>query len=116
MRRVLKLQGGICCDGLVFYTLEGQNKKVLCLVELKASDIDHAVKQIITTYKHLKQALENSSSRDYLKQLTWKAYIHYHGSSQRQIKLCKTELERVFGKNNGDITRDKDLGPFLRKP
>lgn len=114
-RQGLNIQGLICCDCLVFYAREAEKKKILCLVELKGSNLKHAVKQITTTHKHLKEALQHSSGRDHLKHVTWKAYIFQHGQSPKDTIRYKAQLEEAFGKNNVEILRKEDIGPFLRK-
>ena len=118
VRQGLKIQTMLCCDGLIFYSRDNEQDKVFCLVELKGNKLEHAVKQIVTTRDYLQQALAQTLASSYLKRIRWKAYIYQHGSSQReQIKLYRTQLENVYGFDRGhtEISRNSDIGDFLRK-
>lgn len=104
------------CDYLVFYKNEG--KTILCLVELKGKNVDHAVDQIAHSYKHLSQLLKQ---RDVdMKHITWKAYICCNAHSPlTQSKQPANTLKELFGHNNFGIVRDRgredEFGKFLRK-
>jgi hypothetical protein len=115
VRQSLQIQGHLC-DGLVFFSR--QDEKVLCFVELKGSDLDVAVAQVISTHKQLKQALEQSlkrmSCQTQMNLISWKAYIRLRGGSPKDVKHYKKQLEETFGKGNYDIKEDRDLGRFLR--
>lgn len=107
---------GSICDLVVFY-VRGHNK-VICLVELKGSDIERAIEQVTSTRRFLQESLRQLAKckefRSHLRQIEWKAYIHPHGSVPRDTKrLCKP-LQQDFGKGNFDISRKEDLGEFLR--
>ena len=110
LRQDLGIVGAIC-DLLVSYAKE--NKKLLCLVELKGKNLRRAVEQVANTYKYLRKSL----SQPQLQQIKWKAYIHQHGSSPSKTDRdwIKNRLERGFGKNNYCVSRASDLGNFLRQ-
>ena len=101
--------GGKICDLLIFYAPNGSDKKVLCLVELKGSDITRAVKQIKSTYLSLKSTF----IRTHLQEIEWKAYVLTAGSSPRNIKENKKCLIETFGRNNCNISRISDLTGFI---
>ncbi len=119
VRQYLGLQGKIC-DGLVFYTRKDENKKIFCLVELKGSNLNDAVDQVISSYVQLKKSLEQSLTNmsseklPLLGMINWKAFIRLRGGSPKDVKRHKKRLEATFGRGNYDIKEDKDLGKFLR--
>jgi hypothetical protein len=117
VRQGLKMQEMLCCDGLIFYSHDSEQEKVFCLVELKASDLEHAVKQIVTTRDHLKQGFAKTFARSYFEQVTWKAYIYYRSTAPTEIKIYRSQLENTysFGEGNADISRNSDIGDFLRR-
>ncbi|MEA2045364.1 MAG: hypothetical protein U9N48_02385 [Euryarchaeota archaeon] len=108
LREDLKIEGKIC-DLLIFYAPKGSDTKVLCLVELKGSDITRAVKQIKSTY----QSLKSTFNRTHLQEIEWKAYVLTTGSSPRNIKENKNRLIETFDKKNCDISRKSDLTGFI---
>lgn len=60
VRQSLNIQGKIC-DGMVFYLRN--DERTICFVELKSSNLDDAVHQVISTYKQMKDVLEQSLRR-----------------------------------------------------
>ena len=114
------------CDGLIFY--QSGSKQILCLVELKGSDIEHAVHQILNTYNFLQELLKESLQstkvgRSLLSQVTWYAYIcQRKRSSAPSMKSNKHKiqkyqhiyklLENTFTKYK--IQKNSDIGTFLR--
>lgn len=109
-----------CCDGLIFYTHDkNQQKRVICLVEMKSDDPGEASQQIGKTYEHLKTLLkqdcQNCSTS--LKNITWKACIYRHGPTPKDQSIVKS-LIADFGFAKGNITllnpQENDIGPFLR--
>jgi len=104
----------VICDLLVYYSTKDSDKK-LCLVELKGSDIKHAVKQIIGTKDRTENLLKK---RGNYQNINWKALIVHSGSAPRQWKSKKlrTELDSAFGKGNYYMVHKMkyDLGDFIR--
>jgi hypothetical protein len=110
------------CDCLIFFGRTNQADKIseetFCLVELKGSDLKHAMKQISNTYDHLWKSLEDSPCKNNLGGIRKKAYIYKHGNTPKESKdkdfvVLRKELESKF-----DVfahRRDSDIGPFLRK-
>jgi len=45
------------CDGLVFYSQDEKAEKVVCLVEMKSTNIAEAANQLISTKEHIEQLL-----------------------------------------------------------
>lgn len=45
------------CDGIVFYAKKGDSNKVICLVEMKSTNIDAVTAQIQKTKLHIEQML-----------------------------------------------------------
>lgn len=105
------------CDYLVFYAKEG--KTVLCLVELKGNDTDHAIEQILSTYSHIQSRLNELRGKACwppIQQITWKAYVCCSAkSSISYTKSYAARLEKTFKKGNFKITHEDELGDFLRK-
>ncbi len=105
-------------DGLIFYAKDGQDDKVICLVEMKGTNISVAAEQIKSTREHIKELLyaecEGSCNRE-LQRIKWKACLYHHGTSLDDIgKFLKqlrgqgfAEVERFSSDNN-------NAGPFLR--
>lgn len=101
---------GVICDLLVAYAKE--NKKLICLVESKGKNIKRAVEQIINTFNHIRKFLKQAQ----IDPINWKAYIYQHGSSPNRTDRdwIKNQLEKVFGQGNWRVSRDSNLGNFLR--
>ena len=94
VKRGLGLQDRRCCDGIIFYSHD--TRKVICLVEMKSGSLGEAEEQIKSTYERLQVLLreECKHCNDYLKQITWKAYIHRAtGGPSRQAEECVEKLE-----------------------
>ncbi len=80
----------------------------MCLVELKGSDVQKAVQQVVNTKKSIKL------QRSLVGQVEWKACIVLHGSAPKRFKQFKRELDQEFGRGNCQIVRNGDLGNFSR--
>lgn len=126
-----------CCDGVIFYT-SGQ-LKVICLVEMKHSDIKAAAEQIKQTYNVLRQRLQKDVLRqklqgkcdvckevrecsfckqikDIFNGVIWRAYVYCSAASPlMDTDKCKTELLKCFDKSNIAISGNTDITDFLRK-
>ena len=101
IRRDLGIQGE-ACDLIIYYA--SKKRRSICLVELKGSDIGHAVEQISNTYNHIKQRLydavpPDTEARSSLHKITWKACIRFSGSAPQDIKKYRDKLDRLFPKS-----------------
>ena len=116
LRQDLGIVGAIC-DCVVYY-VKG-DKKVLGLVELKGSNLDRALDQIMNTFQCLRQSLRactlRRDCRPCFLQIDWRAYVHIHGSAPRNTKQASRLLTQAFGKAKFAITRERNLGSFLRQ-
>lgn len=128
-RQALKIQSNALtekkryiCDCLIYFGRKNRAGKVFeetfCLVELKGSDLKHAMKQILNTHDHLWQSLEESPCKNSLESITKTAYIYKHGTTPKESKdkdfvALRRELEAKF--DNFAHRRDSDIGPFLRR-
>lgn len=115
------LSRGNICDCLIFLGKRGTNpgayEEMFCLVELKGSDLEHAMRQIINTHNHLWILLTSSPCKEILQKIVKKAYIYQHGNTPKETKHLKdlrNQLIGIFG-SNFEHGRNSDLGPFLRK-
>src|SRR6266516_7639533 len=45
------------CDGLVFYSQDGKTDRVICLVEMKSTNVEGADEQLISTKKYITELL-----------------------------------------------------------
>ncbi|MDJ0735259.1 MAG: hypothetical protein QNJ47_14575 [Nostocaceae cyanobacterium] len=109
LRQVLKIdrQNMKICDLIVFYGKD--NHRVICFVELKGSDLERAVEQVENKYKSLTNIL-SSRCNSFIS----KAYIKTNSSAPQEIKQYQEQLSTTFGKNNYDISKNSDLGDFIR--
>lgn len=129
-RQALKIQSNalterkrVICDCLIFWCRKNQtgnvSEETFCLVELKGSDLKHAMKQILNTHDHLWKSLESSPYKNKLRDIRKKACIYKHGNTPKESKdkdfvALRKELESKFDGNFAH-SRDSDIGPFLRK-
>ena len=97
------------CDLIVFYAKE--NERIICFVELKGCDIKTAKEQVINTYTYLDKALKQS---DPSLTFTAKTYILSKSSMPQELDKYKKELKDKFDEGNYDISKNSDLGNFLR--
>ena len=86
-----------CCDGIIFYhSTDKENSGTICFVELKGNDIQHAVEQILQTYKIIKTALSDVQiSTD---KISWKAVIISSASKPKNIASVLKPLTDKFEK------------------
>ncbi len=103
----------IICDLLIYYSTDGSNKKI-CLVELKGSDIKHAIEQLTRTREKTNNCLKSKYQN-----IGWKAIIVHRCSAPNQFKSAslKKRLDNAFGKGNYSMehTTNFDAGEFIRK-
>lgn len=104
------------CDGLIFYTNDGTQERVICLVEMKHENIDEAAEQIKATRDVIKKLLEDECSSYCPKELhriKWKACFYRYGSAPEDVLNVKRQLTGFSG--IADFTsNNNDAGPFLR--
>ena len=100
-----------CCDGIIFYhSNDKKSSGTICFVELKGNDIQHAVEQILKTYKIIKTALADAQiSTD---KIRWKATIISSASKPKNsvsvLKPLTDEFEK--GKEENVIFRHMGSG------
>ena len=107
---------GQICDLIIFYIRE--DKQVLCFVELKGTELENAAKQIRNIHQHLRQSLRQSVQFESFRQIEWKACIlQGHSAPTNKIaqKSAMGHLGQAFEKDKIIITRNSDLGQFLRR-
>ncbi|TAE52697.1 MAG: hypothetical protein EAZ87_24660 [Nostocales cyanobacterium] len=111
LRQLLRLdQAGMkMCDLIVFYAKD--STRVLCFVELKGNKIANAKEQVKNTYIHFNKKLKDSGLSG---EFTSKCYIVSDGSVPQEYDKYKEELKSIFGEGNYHISRNSDLGNFLR--
>ncbi|MBD2137599.1 hypothetical protein H6F32_08380 [Anabaena sp. FACHB-1237] len=111
LRQLLGLdqQGQQMCDLIVFYAKD--STRIICFVELKGNKIAVAKEQVKNTYIHFNHKLKESGlSKEFIS----KCYIMSDGSVPQEYDKYKKELKSIFGEGNYDISRNSDLGAFLR--
>lgn len=110
-------QGVSCCDGLVFRSQDEEDKKTICLVEMKTGTFNDPADQIIRTHEKLSPMLANECSRcsEHLVKVKWTACVYSHASSQVQVANCKKKLrEAGFREIFFADEQHNDIGAFLR--
>lgn len=112
------------CDGLVFYSQDEKPDKVICLVEMKSTNVTDAANQIISTKQHIEELLQkecNSLSEVYrsdcmrqIARITWKACLYHSSSSPNKIgDIQKELLNHGFNDIEYLTIADNDLRPLL---
>jgi hypothetical protein len=99
--------------------LKNSDEKIICFVELKGNDINKAIDQVTNTYRCFGRKIQRmklKNSKGLIESITCKAYIRLGGSAPIKIKDDEIEpLRKAFnGKKNIKISRDKDVGSFIR--
>lgn len=101
------------CDLLIDY--ESSKKVVFCLVELKGRDVEHAIEQVLSTFKGILRTFGKNVRDD----VQWKAYIVQHGSApcptKKSQKLLRLMEEAFSQFDDFEVKKDRDVGRFLRK-
>jgi hypothetical protein len=112
LRQDLGITGAIC-DLIVSYAR--QSKEVLCLVESKGKDLEHAAEQVINTCQHLWRYLEQVLEAKSFQRIEWRAYIRQHGSAPTlRMRRAKARLEAFSKFSKCAVSRNPDLGRFLQ--
>lgn len=112
------------CDGLIFYAQDGETGRVICLVEMKSTNVKDAANQIISTKDHIEELLRKECDSlpeecrsDCMKQIahiTWKACLYHYGASQEEIGDFQRELKKHDFNDVDRLNRaDNDLRPLL---
>lgn len=86
-------------------------ERINLFLELKGGKIPIAKKQIINTYTYFNKFLKES---DLLLSFSRIIYIVSNSSVPQEIDKYKHPLRDKFGEGNYDISRNSDLGAFLR--
>jgi hypothetical protein len=110
---------GELCDLLIFYSNPDSNNNYFCLVELKPDNAPKAISQIINTLNVLKSKFQTKHCGN----VKWIAYIKGKNTSapggenkdKKDRKTLDEKLGKHGGKNAYDISKEEDLGIFLRK-
>jgi hypothetical protein len=107
------------CDGLIFYAKDGEESKVICLVEMKSSNIDNVLEQLNKTKRHIERMLRTECGlhcNKLLSKVKWKACFYSFGASDDEKKRkIKDQLKKSGFDDVTDFSRSKnDAGPFLR--
>lgn len=112
------------CDGFVFYSQDDKPDRVICLVEMKSTDITGAADQIISTKSHIKDLLRKEcealpeeyrpACEKQIVQIQWKACLYHTGASQNEVNDFLKKLKNNGFTGVGHLDRaDNDLRPLL---
>lgn len=112
------------CDGLVFYAQDDTTDRVVCLVEMKSTNISGAADQIIATKAHIEDLLRkecsslpeecSSDCHKQIAQIIWKACLYQNGASQDAIVDFQKELKKHGFSDVERLNRaDNDLRTLL---
>lgn len=104
-----------CCDGIIFYT-NNKAQRVICLVEMKSTDLGDAREQIKQTYDRLRALLkqECTACSTHLKQIIWQAYIYHSGSSAKGGYRDHEDDLKQCGFKEAWVRGDRDITKYLR--
>jgi hypothetical protein len=106
------------CDGIIFYSQDDWEHRVICLVEMKSTQIKTAAEQIIATRNHIKELLREECGDHCSKQfqrIEWKACFYYHEASHDEVVSIQKQLRSSVFDGVAPFTADNfDAGPFLR--
>lgn len=112
------------CDGLIFYAQDGETGRVICLVEMKSTNVKDAASQLISTKEHIEKLLREECDSlpeecrsDCTKQIShiiWKACLYHHGASPGRIADTQKELKSHGFNDISYLTAaNNDLRPLL---
>jgi hypothetical protein len=112
------------CDGLIFYAHDTEDSRVICLVEMKSTNLGNAGDQIIQTKRHLEgllreecYVLPQECQEDCERQITrikWKACLFHHGSSQSDVQNILRQLKsKGFSDVRAYTSADNDARQLL---
>ncbi|SRR6266849_5760578 len=112
------------CDGLVFFSQDEKADRVICLVEMKSTNVTNAEWQLTSTKEHIEKLLfEECSSlpeecqTDCQKQIAhivWKACLYHSCSSQNETwALLRKLIDKGFDHVDRLDRNHNDLRPLL---
>lgn len=107
------------CDGLIFYAKDGQEQKVICLIEMKSTNIDTVAAQIKATKDRMEQMLRQecgSHCDKLLRRIIWKAGFYSYGASDsRKLRKIYGDLKKAGFDDIQDFNKAQpDATSFLR--
>lgn len=106
------------CDGIIFYSQDDSEDRVICLVEMKRTQVDNVSEQIISTKEHIKRLLQEDCghhSNTLLQRIKWKACFYHSSSSPDEVANIKKKLiSSGFNEAASFTVAHNDVGPFLR--
>lgn len=114
IRQSLHYSGQIC-DLIVIMGSNDNPQKIVCLVELKGSNVLKAANQIECTFEVLNRYLHENRITENC--IIWRAYILRSGSSPIRHNQAQNLLIPIFTKKGFKISRtnnNDDLGQFIR--
>ena len=106
------------CDGIIFFAQDEQDKKVICCVEMKTTNIRNTADQIKATRQHFEELLREELGENcnrLMACIEWKACFYHHNSFDDEIREVASELKKS-GFNDVQVFNrsQEDAGPFLR--
>lgn len=112
------------CDGLVFYSQDEKPDRVICLVEMKRTNVTEAASQIISTKRHLETLLFEecnslpeecrSDCRRQIAHIAWKACLYHQSASPEKIEDVQKALKYQGFNDVGILTiANYNLRPLL---
>lgn len=113
-------EGVKVCDYLVLYLKDGEDREIVCFLELKGKNLGDAKEQVFSTEQRVLALAKEKISQERLKSsIGWKVCICLHGQAPRNRTRIEDELKDKFGKDNvrikHGVKHDKLFGEFLRK-
>lgn len=119
-RKSLKMEdeGIRICDFIFYYTKENEVNEVVCLLELKGTELLRASDQVKKTHQRLIALTNEAIHSKYHRNLTWRICICLRGQAPATSQRIRDELKELFGKHNVEIrhgVKHHDIGPLLRR-
>lgn len=103
------------CDGII-YRRSGESE-AYCFVELKGSDLAHAIEQVSNTYKRFQEFLRKNNYLSYSNKVSWRTHIQIGSiASQKNYNKYEKDLRVRFGDRNFSVSRANklDITDFVR--
>lgn len=95
------------CDLVISFGKKGLDELIFCLVELKGSDINHAIDQVSKVFDSL---IKKNCCHH---KITWKVYICSHGSSPIKYDTAhEKKLKDRFQTGNFKVGKNRPTDPF----
>ena len=102
------------CDGLVFYSQDGYPNRVICLVEMKRTNVDRAENQIVSTKERIEELLRKEcEALPEIAHIQWKACLYHYGASPDDVNNVLSELKKN-GNYSGVLETCKRTGNRLQ--